>query len=219
MNYYTSNNLQKEMEIKEVQYQKLQAQINPHFLYNTLNSIRWMAIMIKAENIKLAIDAFWSISKYNFETEEKYITVQEEIEILKKYIYLQQIAYKNAFEVKWIFDEDVLKFRCIKFFLQPLVENAIKHGILQSKKIGIIRISIEEKEKEIVFIISDNGTGMDENKKERIFKDELKPSGLSNVLYRLKLAYDTNFNFIIESKEKEYTTLEITIPKDTHRSG
>ena len=206
--------LQKEIEIKETQYQMLQAQINPHFLYNTLSSIRWMAIMIKAENIKTAIDAFWSISKYNFSTQQKYIPINDEVEIVKRYLYLQQIAYKNVFDVEWDIDEDVYNFRCIKFFLQPILENSIKHGILEKKELGLIKINIYRSCGFIHFFIRDNGAGMSHEKKSEILSSGKKPSGLSNVIYRLELAYGSHYKMDILSEKGEYTEMNISIPEE-----
>lgn len=206
--------LEEEMKLKEAQYQMLQAQINPHFLYNTLSSIRWMAIMIKANNIKAAVDAFWAISKYNFHTQQKYVSIEEELKIIQDYIYLQQITYKNIFEVTWDICPDVRKYRCIKFFLQPLVENSVKYGFLENNIRGMITISVQIDRDTIVFSITDNGKGMSEETIQEIESMQGSPSGISNVIHRLKLAYGERYSMTIMSEEGEFTEVVVKIPKE-----
>jgi Predicted signal transduction protein with a C-terminal ATPase domain len=212
-----TQNLEKEIKIKDAEYRALQAQINPHFLYNTLNSIRWMAIMIQADNIKKAIDAFWSITKYSTDNSERFITVEKEIDIVKQYISLQKITYKNKFDVVWNVDESILTCECIKFFLQPIIENSILHGILPRKGTGMIYISIYPEEDSLVFNIYDDGEGMSPETISAItdpshIGPDKKKVGLSNVIERNNHAYGDRFRIIITSEQGHYTNIMMRVP-------
>ena len=213
-----NQNLDKEIRIKDAEYRALQAQINPHFLYNTLNSMRWMAIMIKAENIKNVIDAFWIITKYSTDNNERYVTVEEEIHIVKQYISLQKIAYRNKFDVVWNVDDGVMSCKCIKFFLQPLVENSIMHGILPEREgIGMIYISIYIEDKLLVFNVYDDGVGMSAETIKAVMNPEYprpdrKKVGLFNILERINYAYGDECSVDISSEQGHYTNIMIKAP-------
>ena len=128
--------------MRDAIHRACQAQINPHFIYNTLNSIRWLAVMINADSITKAIDAFWQIAKYNTNSKKDYFsTIEKEVEIVKKYVYLQKLSYVNKFDVQWDISDEALKCTCIKFILQPLVENAIIHGAFPRNEECLIYIS------------------------------------------------------------------------------
>jgi two-component system sensor histidine kinase YesM len=211
-------NLDKELKMLDAMHRMRQAQINPHFIYNTLNSIRWLAVMINAESIKKAIDAFWTIAKYNTNSANDYFSsVRREIEIVKQYIYLQKLSYVNKFEVQWDIAPEVLDCQCLKFFLQPLVENAIIHGAFPQDEVCAVYISAYSEGAQLVFNVYDNGAGMDETTLRQLqaqFKGAALSGhvGLLNVFERLRYAYKDNFTIDISSKLGEFTNIMVKMP-------
>lgn len=210
-------NMEKEMKIRDAQYRALQAQINPHFLYNTLLSIRWMAVMVKADNIKKAVDAFWKITKYGTDNNERFVTIETETNMVKEYITLQKIAYSNKFDVVWNMDGDVLNYKCMKFMLQPLVENSIIHGIFPEKKTGIIYISIYKENQYLVFNVYDDGVGMSSDTIDAVknmgkSKKGKGKVGLQNIFERLEYIYGSKCIIDISSELGRYTNIMIKVP-------
>jgi len=209
-------NLQKELLMRDAMHYAKQAQINPHFINNTLNGIRLMAIMVKAEQIKNAIDSLWQIIKYNSDLERKYyVTIRDEVEIVKQYIFLMQLCYTNKFDVKWDIEEDTLSCECIKSFLQPFVENSIIHGAYPSKQMVTIRISCYRDNSLLVINIYDNGVGVESEVLKRINNNNYYPTkhiGISNVKERLKYAYGKDFSIQINSESGRYTHVMIITP-------
>lgn len=213
--------VQENVRKKDAEYKALQAQINPHFLYNTLNSIRWMAIIQNAENIKKVVDALGRLLRNTTSRREEFITINEEIDNVRDYIYIQKIAYKNKFEVIWNVDETVLDYKCIKFILQPIIENSIFHGIEPKNLYGTIWINIYEENGFIVFSVKDDGVGMNEQQiNDLLYKDDMKSGnkfsgiGISNVFDRIKLTYKAFGSMVIDSRLGEYTNIIIKFPKD-----
>jgi len=203
------------------QYKVLQAQINPHFLYNTLNSIRWMAIIHGANNIKDVTDALSRLIMKSMNKNGQFTTVEEEINSLKDYIYIQKIRYNNSFDVEIDIQDEVLKCQCIRFILQPQVENAIFHGLEPKQGFGLIKVSARLEDNHIRFEIWDNGVGMSREQIRRLLtEDSNKDRGLSgigvrNVNDRIKMIYGKQYGIEIESKPGEYTCVRITIPNRT----
>lgn len=204
--------------IKDAEYKALQAQINPHFLYNTLNSIRWMAILQKADNIKKVVDALGRLLRNSTNKVDTCITIGEEIDNLKDYLYIQKIAYKNKFHVEWDVEEDILQYKCIKFILQPLLENAIFHGILPKEKYGNIWIKVSRQEDSIVFSVKDDGVGMSIEQISNLqcsgneTNKKFNGIGINNINERIQMTYEGKGNLSITSIEGEYTNIVINIP-------
>ncbi len=203
---------------KDAEYKALQAQINPHFLYNTLNSIRWMAIIQNADNIKKMVEALARLLANTTSKSGAFVTVEDEINNLNDYIYIQKIAYKNKFKVKWDVDESTLSFYCIKFILQPVVENAIFHGIDPKDGSGTISISIQKNENSLFIEIKDDGVGMNQSKLKDLLSgksDENKKFtsiGISNVYERIKMTHGEAADMTIESIPGEGTMVSIHMP-------
>lgn len=210
---------------KDAEYKALQAQINPHFLYNTLNSIRWMAIIQKSDNIKKVVDSLGRLLRNSTSKVQEFITIGEEIDNLKDYLYIQKIAYKNKFRVKWEVDKKLLSHKCLKFILQPLVENAIFHGILPKDSSGTIWLAVQRKGDSIEFSVKDNGVGISpegiatifsENEKEH---DRFSGIGVTNVKDRIELTYKEKGAFHIKSVLGEYTLITVIIPYSGQEKG
>ncbi|MEL0635842.1 histidine kinase [Marinomonas sp. TI.3.20] len=203
---------QKERE-KDAEYRALQAQINPHFLYNTLNSIRWMAIIQKADNIKAVIEALARLLRNSTYKMNAIITIAEEVEVLKDYVAIELIAYNNKFDVVYNIDNDVKKYPCLKFILQPLVENAIFHGVLPSNKFGEIIVEAKRINQSVWLSVFDNGVGFDTNEKSlKGEKNHFNSIGLDTLNERLK-AYNSGVSgIIIESIPNQYTLVKVELP-------
>ncbi len=193
-------------KVKEADYRALQAQINPHFLYNTLNTLRWMAKIQKAYNIEEMLDALWSmlrqISKGN-----EIGTLGDEIELLKAYGKIQQIRYKGKFKLIFNVEQSHRAISCPKFIIQPFVENAIFHGIEPKKGTGVIEINSRIENSDLYIEIVDDGVGMLPEQVSSILnnneishtKEGLNNIGISNVHERLQLLFGEEYGITIES--------------------
>lgn len=203
--------------IKDAEYKALQAQINPHFMYNTLNSIRWMAILSKADNIKQMIDVLNRLLRSTTKTTDKFISIEEEINMLKDYYYIQKHSYSCKFEVVWDIDESALKYKCVKFILQPLFENAIFYGIVPKDGIGTIIVKVKKNDDHIEMSVKDDGAGMSQELIKQILSQQKQKKGFTgigirNVDKRLKITYGDTYGLKIESVLGQYTKLSIIIP-------
>lgn len=212
-------NLNRELKMRDLQYSSRQYQMSPHFIYNTLNSIKWMAKMAGNESIQQAISSFWTIAKYNSNIDKYFSKIKDEIEAVKQYIYLQELSYPNKLKVNWDINQELLDCRCIRFFLQPLVENAIIHGVYPKETGGTIYISVYKENERVVFNIYDDGVGMSHDTIDEILNtandsdnSETKHMALSNIIERFKLVYQDNCTIDILSEISQYTNITITFP-------
>ena len=218
---YHSRIKEKELEFlrKEAELNALQQQINPHFLYNTLETIFWAAQLKGEDEIAEMVTALGDFFRTSINKGLEYLSIDEEISNVKNYVYLQKIRFGNRFEVKWDIDENILKYKTIKLILQPIIENAIVHGIENLASGGLIIIKGYFKKDTIVFEIIDNGIGMSEkevkeleisiNKRKR---DVSKSIGVENVNQRIKLYFGEKYGVSIKSRKGEGTTIIVLIP-------
>lgn len=211
-----------EQEKRRLELDLLQHQVNPHFLYNTLNSIKVMATIQGADGIREMVLALGRlIMNLSKNTSEK-ISLAEEFALLDDYVYIQNIRYKGKIQLEYqLEDEACLKNKIIKFTLQPIVENAIFHGIEPKKDAGKIIIAVRAGEGHLDVGVMDDGVGISPEQIKAILTKppEGKTRGLSgigikNVAERLKLVYGPEFGLTIESKVGEYTKVELKIPKE-----
>lgn len=206
---------------KNAEIAALEAQINPHFLYNILDTINWMAIEREQYEISNTINALGKILRYGIDKSNSMVEIRQEVEWLKQYIFLQQVRLKNLFECKMHIDPNVLGFRIHKLLFQPFVENAILHGFDCAKSKHELVIEMKEKHETIEIIIADNGKGMSKEMIEKINKDiylddlsdEKSSIGIRNAVGRLKLYYGDKASVRIESELGYGTTIHIEIPK------
>lgn len=210
-----------EKQKKELEFRMLQSQINPHFLYNTLNSIKWMATIQNASGIPEMTTSLARLLKNIAKGTSELITIKEELDLLKDYITIQQYRYGGSIIVNYnIMSDDLYECNIIKFTLQPIVENAIFHGIESKSTEGIIDINIKSiSNNKIVIEVIDNGIGISEDKikkllssKETTSKEYFNNIGISNVNERIKLTFGNEYGVNIQSKINEYTNIIITIP-------
>lgn len=217
--------LEDEKQKKDLEYKMLQSQINPHFIYNTLNSIKWMATIQGAEGISEMTTALAKLLKSISKGTSLLVPIREELTLLEDYFTIQSYRYGGTITMDTqVEDENILDCQIIKFTLQPLVENAIFHGI-EPKGTGHITIHVhyeqlsEEALPSIRIDVSDNGIGMSPEKAAQILltnsdnsADFFREIGVSNVHKRLQYEFGEQYGITIESLEGEYTVMSIHIP-------
>ena len=199
----------------------LEAQINPHFLYNILDTINWMAIGKKAFEISRAISALAAILRYGIDNSNGIVTIRDEYEWLKQYLLLQQTRLKEGFESRISIQPEAMEGKVHKLLIQPFVENAIIHGFDGIDRKAVLGVEIErEGEKGLKIEIYDNGRGMPEETAARFNRGEFPDTegrshiGMKNALERIKMYYGENSEVRVESRENEYTKVIIRI-RDT----
>ena len=203
----------------EAQIVALEAQINPHFLYNTLDTINWMAIDRDEYDISNAISSLATILRYAIVNSNAQVPVRDEAEWLKKYIYLQQFRMKNRFSCSIFVAPDVQEALIHKLLLQPFVENAIVHGFDKEKDGAMLRLLIEKNEDTIEILIEDNGPGMDDELIDRINSGIYEGSGsgigMRNAATRLEMYYRKEGKLRVEKGQPKGTRIIINIPYRT----
>lgn len=210
---------------RKYELEVLQAQINPHFLYNTLNSVVRMVGMSKNEEVITMITSLSKLFRISLSKGNTVITVSEELEHARHYLTIQQMRFKKKFAFTIEADEEVLACYTLKLVLQPLIENAIVHGIEYMVDEGLIRISARIQNEQLVLEIADNGVGMSPQKLEGILKEvtvqkddsrnqNSAGSGVAvrNVHDRIQLYYGTSYGLEFESEQEEGTTVRVYIP-------
>ena len=203
----------------------VQEQFKPHFLYNTLDTINWMAREHKAMDIVKLVDALTSVFRISLSRGKDYITIKEEINYIRSYLYVQKTRYEDKLVFDVDADEECMSTMVPKLILQPLLENAIYHGIKLKRGTGHITVSVHRQEDMICMAVSDDGKGMDEGtrhslqnllrtgtRKEDITPDDNQSFGLYYVRERLQLRYADNYRVDVESREDVGTTISIFIP-------
>ncbi len=194
----------------------LQAQINPHFLYNTLDSIIWMTESKKTEESILMTSALSKLLRKSISNEDEFVSLEREIDYVKEYLTIQKMRYQDKLEYEINVASEVLHVPIAKLILQPLVENAIYHGIKYKNGKGLIKITGKALEKEVILQIQDNGIGMNEETCKNIFEksatEDTKRVGVRNVNNRLQLYYGMEYGLHYESKLGVGTTVSIIIP-------
>lgn len=211
--------VQEQENQRKSELKALQNQINPHFLYNTLDSIIYMIDKgenQKAEEMIVALSKFFRISISKGRT---IIPLKDEIEHVRNYLLIQKIRFGEHFSYYINVDKDLYQYSCLKLILQPLVENAIEHGLNDDENDGRIDINVYQDEKNIIFEVKDNGYGISEERLKTIyqsFKDDSihEGVGLKNVYQRVKIYYGDSADLIINSIIDEGTIIRIIIPKE-----
>ena len=215
-------NTRKEKEKRTLEIQMLQMQINPHFLFNTLNSIKWMANLQRAYGIEAMVTSLGMVLEASYNKTDEFVTLKEELEILQYYFNIQKVRYQDKISLDVVCTkEDWLECLIPRFILQPIIENSIFHGIAPKETCGIIKITIDETEEDLLINIWDDGIGIDEENLEGILKEPystlshrgLKGIGLSNVHSRIQLTYGINYGLTVESVKEEYTQVKVKLPR------
>ena len=208
-----------ETELRKTELKALQAQINPHFLYNTLDSIQWMCERGETDNASKMEGALAKLFRISISRGHELITIKDEINHVKNYLVIQSFRYREQFSYSFEVDEKLETFLCNKITLQPLVENAIYHGIDRLVDEGEIKITVKEAEddqNDILMIVEDNGVGMSEEQCRKILCKERSDSsgiGVKNVNDRLKIYFGEKYGLTVKSELDVGTVMTARIPK------
>lgn len=211
---------------REAEIAALEAQINPHFLYNLLDTINWMAIDRDEYEISNSISALAFILRYGIDNSNGIVSVREECEWLKKYLFLQQTRLKYAFQCEMHIEPEIMECKIHKLLLQPFVENAILHGFEGVERTYFLSLSMRKEGSGIHIEIYDNGKGIQrelvEHMNRGIFPqtEEKNHIGMENAITRIHMYYGEDGKVRIESEPGEWTKIFITIPfYETEQSG
>ncbi|TXK76752.1 sensor histidine kinase [Paenibacillus sp. N3.4] len=208
-----------DQEVKRISELKaLQAQIQPHFLYNTLDSIIWMAEMGKVDEVVIMTSALSKLLRSSISKGEELVPVAVELEHVYNYLKIQNIRYRNKFTYSIEVDEDILPCSILKIVLQPLIENAIYHGMKHLADRGHIRLTGRKRDGIIEIKIMDNGVGMSEEQVMNLVlkvrqKEAGQSFGLYNVNHRIQLYFGEGYGLAFESELEEGTTVTLRIPE------
>ncbi len=198
---------------KDTQIMALTMQINPHFLYNTLNTINMLAIQNDDEETSDLIVSLSEMLHYSFKNTQDKIPLADEIHWTDNYINIMRKRFQGVFEVQFDIPNDLMIYKVPKFFLQPIVENSILHGFESMSSGGILHISAQKQGDRIDFKVSDNGKGMTDTKFDKDSKlMHSNRVGLANVYRRLILIYGDNFTMDLQSEPEKGTTFLLSIP-------
>lgn len=215
-------NRRKEKEKRRLELSMLQMQINPHFLYNTLSSIKWMAVFQRAKGIESMVNSLGIVLQASYSKMDEFVTLDEELDILGHYLNIQKIRYQGKIQMNLICkNQQLLSCYVPRFILQPVVENAVFHGIAPKDGEGEIKIIIAEEPGNLKITVEDNGVGMDETVLENVLKrskgERQGHIGLANVHSRIRLIYGSEYGVHVESLKGKYTKVRIIMPK--HSKG
>lgn len=210
-----------EKEKKDYEYKMLQSQINPHFLYNTLNSIKWMATIQNSPGIAEMVTSLSRLLKNIAKGKDSIVTIQEELALLDDYFLIQKYRYGGTITLNYeIEDDKLLSTPILRFTLQPIVENAIFHGIEPKGQNGhiVIHIFLND-EHQVQIDITDDGVGMDEQKRQELLSTDthdkanfFQDVGISSVNKRLTYTFGDVYGITIQSEVGKFTTMSIKIP-------
>lgn len=205
-----------EKKKREYEIKILQAQINPHFLYNTLDSIKWIALSRGEKTIEKMTYALIHLLRKTISDDKEFVSIHEELENIQYYIEIQKFRYYDSFDFEIFTDKDCQEAFIPRLTLQPLVENALFHGIYNCGRRGKITIVLKKEKQGIKIDIIDNGKGMDrkEEKDENSRRkgESMSGIGIKNVNERLKLYFGESYGISFESKKDEFTKITVYIP-------
>lgn len=208
-----------EKKKRSAELNALQNQINPHFIYNTLSVIKWMAQAQMADNITEAIDDMIKVLSFSTRNTKEFVSIEEELDFIHNYLELLQLRYYNVFEFEMDVDREILQCRTLKFMVQPFVENAVFHGFAGNSHQYYLKIRVQRIGNDIQFMISDNGMGISQKRLSELMQQEMSDVqtmnsiGVGNVSRRLKLHYGEKYGVTIHSQEGEGTKVQILIPE------
>jgi len=217
-----AENKEAERNKRKSELEALQAQINPHFLYNTLDSIVWMGESGQSDEVVKMTSSLAKLFRISISKGNEFISIKQEIEHVKSYLTIQKMRYGEKLNYIIRVNPEVINCRMIKILLQPIVENAIYHGIKKLPMNGLIQIRVDKKERDgesyIHIEIEDNGMGIDQKMIDKVLRGEVMPGskgsgvGVHNVNQRIKLCYGDQYGIEIESELLEGTTIIIRLP-------
>lgn len=210
------------MLLNQAQLYALQTQINPHFMNNTLDIINWTAVseMGMGNKVSKMLRALSNLLHISLDGDHFLIPIEEELKHANLYTYIMSVNYGDDLNFIWDIDEDVHNCQMLKLTLQPILENAIEHGIKRKRGVGVIKIIGRTVNEDVQLIIQDNGVGMTEEELEILRRDLRKSKevacqhiGIRNVNQRIKLVFGENYGLSVDSKKGEGTQVQVLIPK------
>lgn len=207
---------EEEINLRKTELRALQAQINPHFLYNTLDSIAWMCEQGRSSDAVKMVHALAKLFRISISKGHELIPIAKEIEHAESYLQIQKYRYKNKFTYTFHVDPNCLEYLCNKITLQPFLENAIYHGLDLMVDEGHIDVSVRQEGDDILFRVEDNGVGMDQEQLESILQRGPKDNtgiGIRNVNDRLQIYFGKKYGVHITSQLDMGTSVEIRMPK------
>ena len=215
VDHLIKENYEKQLLVKDTKYKMLRAQINPHFLYNTLNVIHWMIRAGRSEEAGKMIVDLGAILRYSF-SREPYAIIKDEVNMVKSYIMIQQMRYQGRINFTVEAEESLDEYIMPRMILQPLIENAINYGAEPYSEVCDIMVCVKEDNSEILMTVEDSGEGMSLEELEAVRKLEFKPKGngigIKNIVERLKID-DEESSFEINSEKGKGTLVAIRIHK------
>ena len=213
---------QEEINLRKTELKALQAQLNPHFLYNTLDSIAWMCEQGQNADAVQMVHALARLFRISISKGHELIPIAKEIEHAESYLQIQKYRYKNRFSYDFQVDPSCLDYLCNKITLQPIIENAINHGLDLLVEEGHIQVEVKPDGDDIVFRVIDDGVGMSPEQVQAIMNQKPKDHtgiGIRNVNDRLKIYFGKQYGLRIESVPDEGTCVEIRMPKVRQEDG
>lgn len=216
LNRYIEELMNVQKEKRKAEISALQMQINPHYVYNTLASIKWLIYQGEIEKSTKAIDAFISLLRSTIGNTDEYTTVEKEIENLKNYVFINNTRYGDKVQVEYFVNFGCEECQIPKMILQPFVENAFFHAFPYERK-GKITILVRKLDDNLQIQIIDDGVGIDQKRLKEISEGNTKTEhftgiGVNNVDDRLKLLYGSQYGILIESEENKGTRITVCIP-------
>lgn len=226
INVLIQKNIEEQQNIQKAEMKALQAQITPHFLYNTFDTIIWLAEEEKTDEVVKITKAFSEFLRISLSRGHEWITIAQELDHIKNYLTIQKIRYADILNYEIEADEEILNYKIIKLVLQPLVENAIYHGIKNKRGRGHLKVSAnftDDKKSSIMFTVTDDGAGFTQERLAQV-NDELENAtldaekltsvyGLYNVNKKLKLYYGKETEgLVIQSEHNKGSKISFVIP-------
>lgn len=212
-------NFAKQLLVKETEFKALQAQINPHFLYNTLESINWLAKTNQQRQISSMVEALGHLMRYSTNFNRDFVTLEDEIDMVNSYLTIQKYRFGQRFEFHMDVPFYVKKYKIPKLILQPLLENAFKHAVEPSVGLSVIKLQVDQEADRLLIRIEDNGPGIDPFILQKVKEGQIIPKGtgigLNNIDDRIKLYAGEPYGLNIENLSGKGTAITVILPVQT----
>ena len=205
-------NYKGEIRNKESEIMALTLQLNPHFLYNTLNIVNMMALEEGNIDVSRIILNLSDMLQYTFRNKQELVVFEEEYMWLQNYLYIMQVRFEDVFSVSWEIDKEIFQCRVPKLLLQPLVENAIVHGFRGIDRKGELVIAGRKEEDKVYLEVKDNGRGMSQEELKKVLETDSGRIGLGNAVRRIQLIYGERGNLHVETEAGKGTKIRVSFP-------